>query len=358
MAGTRSTRTRRRQETRVESATEELPKSTPPPALCEAKAMSSSPLTASVYGTKNCTTVRNTVTWLKSHNVTVEFNDFAEGKRDGDLESWIEEWFKELGWEKVLNQASRNFKALPRAATAKLNAEVAMSLLLDNPSMIKRPLVRLNGTRTATLTGFNQLQYGETLKIVEGERKSDVQVVNASPKQKSAPKSSAKSTKQSPAPKAKSTPRSTRRSTRNTPSQESQLSADAKDKEANSPSGDTMMHEQGEQPEDAQRRINHDVFCEVDSGGSPSPDNAIGSDPSINIAISLTRTLGGTSQLSDPAPKRDDSDDEFMTALGSNPTSVDPSPISPEEVMAHNKKRRIPPEAVASGNKRTRSQVI
>ena len=111
-----------------------------------------------LYGIKNCDTMKKARTWLDDKGVAYRFHDYkAEGIDKASLERWV----KELGWEKVLNRAGTTFKGLPDADKADLDARKAVALMLKQPSMIKRPVL----DRTGALTlGFKPDEYAKLFK--------------------------------------------------------------------------------------------------------------------------------------------------------------------------------------------------
>jgi arsenate reductase len=106
-----------------------------------------------IYGVRNCDTMRKARTWLESHNVPHEFHDYkVAGIERVRLASWV----KAVGWEVLLNRAGTTFRKLPDAAKAKLDERKAMKLMLEQPSMIKRPVLERG---TSLLVGFSAEKY-------------------------------------------------------------------------------------------------------------------------------------------------------------------------------------------------------
>lgn len=106
-----------------------------------------------MYGIKNCDTIKKARTWLEGHGVAYDFHDYkASGIDRPSLEAWV----GEFGWETVLNRAGTTFKKLPDADRQGLGAEMAIALMLAQPSMIKRPMLDLGGRR---IVGFKPEAY-------------------------------------------------------------------------------------------------------------------------------------------------------------------------------------------------------
>ncbi|HVI89213.1 MAG TPA: ArsC family reductase [Dongiaceae bacterium] len=103
-------------------------------------------MTVTIYGIKNCDTMKKARAWLEAQGIAYHFHDYkAEGIDRARLQAWV----KELGWETVLNRAGTTFRALPEADKQGLNAEKAVALMLAQPAMIKRPILDLGKTRLA-----------------------------------------------------------------------------------------------------------------------------------------------------------------------------------------------------------------
>jgi Spx/MgsR family transcriptional regulator len=103
-------------------------------------------MSAKIYGIKNCDTMKKAFTWLTDHGVDHDFHDYrVEGIDAGAIKAWV----KELGWERVLNKASTTFKELPETDKIDLDEAKAITLMVGNPTMIKRPMLVTGKTITA-----------------------------------------------------------------------------------------------------------------------------------------------------------------------------------------------------------------
>jgi arsenate reductase (glutaredoxin) len=105
-------------------------------------------MTITIYGIKNCDTMKKARAWLDSHGVAYDFHDY---KAAGIAKDRLKGWSDELGWETLLNRAGTTFRKLPDADRDGLNERKALALMLAQPSMIKRPVLDLGGKR---LVGF------------------------------------------------------------------------------------------------------------------------------------------------------------------------------------------------------------
>jgi arsenate reductase len=114
-------------------------------------------MTPKMYAIPNCDTVKKARTWLSDNGVEFDFHDY---KKAGVDRATLEQWVGEHGWEVLLNRAGTTFKKLPDAAKADLNADKAISLMLEQPSMIKRPVLDLGERR---IVGFKPEIYEREL---------------------------------------------------------------------------------------------------------------------------------------------------------------------------------------------------
>jgi Spx/MgsR family transcriptional regulator len=105
------------------------------------------------YGIPNCDTVKKARTWLESKRIAYSFHDY---KKEGADRAKLAAWCKAAGWETILNRAGTTFKKLPDADKAGLDEAKAITLMLAQPSMIKRPVVEHPG---GLLVGFKGDQW-------------------------------------------------------------------------------------------------------------------------------------------------------------------------------------------------------
>jgi Spx/MgsR family transcriptional regulator len=115
-------------------------------------------MTIIIYGIKNCNTMKKARAWLDGHGVKYDFHDY---KAEGIAKDKLKAWSDELGWETLLNRAGTTFRKLPNADKEGLNEKRALALMLDQPSMIKRPVLDLGRKR---LVGFKPEIYGKEVK--------------------------------------------------------------------------------------------------------------------------------------------------------------------------------------------------
>ncbi len=106
-----------------------------------------------LYGIKNCDTVKKARRWLEDHRVDYQFHDF---RQDGITTEKVEGWLDELGWETLVNKRSTSWKALDEATRKAMDAERALDCILEQPTLIKRPLLDTGHERVC---GFSAKQY-------------------------------------------------------------------------------------------------------------------------------------------------------------------------------------------------------
>jgi len=112
-----------------------------------------------IYGIKNCDTMKKARAWLEKHGVEYAFHDY---KTAGVERERLEKWAKKAGWETLLNKSGMTFRRLPPKDQKVTDAKNAIVLMLAQPSMIKRPLLELPGGKL--IVGFKPEIYQAALK--------------------------------------------------------------------------------------------------------------------------------------------------------------------------------------------------
>ena len=108
-----------------------------------------------VYGIPNCDTVKKARVWLEEHGIEFEFHDF---KKAGVTAPLVQDWLKDVSLDALLNRRGTTWRALSDSMKAAADTEAgAIALMIHKPSVIKRPVVVVNG-RVKTL-GFSAEQY-------------------------------------------------------------------------------------------------------------------------------------------------------------------------------------------------------
>ena len=106
-----------------------------------------------LYGIPNCDTMKKARAWLESRRVDYEFHDY---RKSGIERAQLESWIQTVGWEVLLNRAGTTFRKLPDSAKTPLDEARAIKLMLEQPSMIKRPVLERGKT---LLVGFSPEKY-------------------------------------------------------------------------------------------------------------------------------------------------------------------------------------------------------
>lgn len=102
-----------------------------------------------LYGIPNCDTMKKARAWLAEHDIAYEFHDY---KKAGIDEAILRAWVKELGWRTLLNTRGMMWRKVPSAVKEKIDEATAVALMLETPSMIKRPVLDDGQTRTVGFT--------------------------------------------------------------------------------------------------------------------------------------------------------------------------------------------------------------
>ena len=108
---------------------------------------------ATIYGIRNCDTMKKARAWLEAHGIDHNFHDY---KVAGVERAKLEAWAKIVGWEVLLNRAGTTFRKLPDDQKQNLDERKALALMLEQPSMIKRPVLERGKT---LLVGFSAERY-------------------------------------------------------------------------------------------------------------------------------------------------------------------------------------------------------
>lgn len=111
-----------------------------------------------LYGIKNCDTMKKAIQWLNDNNIEYNFCDY---KKSGANEALLKRAIAEYGWENVINRRGATWRKLPDKIKNDIDENTAIALALENPSIIKRPLL-IYGTHIEL--GFNQETYKALFK--------------------------------------------------------------------------------------------------------------------------------------------------------------------------------------------------
>jgi arsenate reductase len=115
-------------------------------------------VTVAIYGIKACDTMKKARDWLEAEGVAYLFHDY---KAQGIARETLEAWAQKVGWEILLNRAGTTFRKLPDSDKAGLDEAKAIALMLAQPSMIKRPVLDVDGVLTV---GFKPNAYAAAVR--------------------------------------------------------------------------------------------------------------------------------------------------------------------------------------------------
>jgi arsenate reductase len=112
-----------------------------------------------LYGIPNCDTVKKARSWLDAHGVAYTFHDF---KKSGVDNSLIQTWLRDVAWDVLVNRKGTTWRALSDVRKASItDNKSATALMIESPSIIKRPVLATNGT---THVGFSDDLYQQIFK--------------------------------------------------------------------------------------------------------------------------------------------------------------------------------------------------
>jgi Spx/MgsR family transcriptional regulator len=111
-----------------------------------------------LFGIRNCDTVRRARAWLAGHSVEYRFHDF---RLDGLDSETLSRWVDTVGFERLVHRRGTSWRKLPQPARENLTEGTAMALMLDNPTLIRRPVLE---TDARLLVGFQEREYASLIQ--------------------------------------------------------------------------------------------------------------------------------------------------------------------------------------------------
>lgn len=111
-----------------------------------------------VYGIKNCDTMKKALRWLDDAGVEYRFHDY---KKEGVPADQLDNWLTTLGWEQVINRRGTTWRKLDESIRDNMDNQSARAVVLDNPSIVKRPLL---DTGSELVLGFKADDYTTRFK--------------------------------------------------------------------------------------------------------------------------------------------------------------------------------------------------
>ncbi|MTI13386.1 ArsC family reductase [Sansalvadorimonas verongulae] len=117
-----------------------------------------------LYGIPNCDTMKKARKWLDEQGLEYAFHNY---RKDGLEKGWLTDRINELGWEQVVNRRGTTWRKLPEDVRNAMTAETAVNALLEQPGMIKRPLL---DTGKNYLLGFSADKWAEALTQTKSDK--------------------------------------------------------------------------------------------------------------------------------------------------------------------------------------------
>ena len=108
-----------------------------------------------MYGIPNCDTCRKARKWLEQESIPYEFHDL---RVDGLTIEMLTRWTERTDWQALLNTRSQTWRKVPQADREAITMGSALSLMLTQPTLIKRPVLE---SQTVIAIGFTPAQYEE-----------------------------------------------------------------------------------------------------------------------------------------------------------------------------------------------------
>jgi Spx/MgsR family transcriptional regulator len=111
-----------------------------------------------LYGIANCDTIKKARRWLEARDIEYRFHDY---RKQGLPEDVLRRWVAELGWDELLNRRGMMWRKLPAETRDAIDAENAVRIMLETPSIIRRPLLDTGNSRRL---GFTEAMYEEIFR--------------------------------------------------------------------------------------------------------------------------------------------------------------------------------------------------
>lgn len=104
-----------------------------------------------IYGIPNCDSIKKTIDWLNENQIIFSFHNY---KKSGIEKTTIKKWCKLVGWEMLLNKKGTTWKKIqPNFIDVEINESIAIDIMLENNSAIKRPVIEF---KNKILVGFDE----------------------------------------------------------------------------------------------------------------------------------------------------------------------------------------------------------
>lgn len=117
-------------------------------------------MAATIYGIKNCDTMKKAFAWFEANGVAYSFHDY---RKSGISPELLARWCDKLGWQALVNTRGTTWRKLDPSDQTVADADAAIGLMAAHPSLIRRPVIE-----TATgeiLVGFDSARFGTVFGI-------------------------------------------------------------------------------------------------------------------------------------------------------------------------------------------------
>jgi len=115
-----------------------------------------------IYGIKNCDTVRKALKWVEEQGIESQFHDFRKDPVGADQ---VKSWMDAVGPEVLINKRGATYRKLEDAEKERLEGEGVCALLSEQPTLMKRPVFDLDGSY---VVGFKDAEKKAILDAVNG----------------------------------------------------------------------------------------------------------------------------------------------------------------------------------------------
>ncbi len=111
-----------------------------------------------IYGIRNCDTMKKTFAWLDAHGIDYRFHDY---KKEGIARTQLTAWCQQAGWRALVNTRGTTWRKLSAEQQAVATQTGAIALMMEQPSLIKRPVLERGAQ---LLVGFDPVAYAKAVK--------------------------------------------------------------------------------------------------------------------------------------------------------------------------------------------------
>ena len=111
--------------------------------------------TSTLYGIKNCDTMKKAFKWLDAQSIAYDFHDYKKSGIDEDV---LKQALTQHSWENVINRRGTTWRKLPKETQESMDVAQAIAIAVENPSIIKRPLLKQGND---IFLGFKDSEYEE-----------------------------------------------------------------------------------------------------------------------------------------------------------------------------------------------------